>query len=238
VAVVFLPWEPIRTDIRLFPLLWAGIMSFACMYTLLAVLSKKLFIGNQAAGAHAYGSWQFRLNHFGGAVIGGWIRWVGTYIIGTEWYCMMLRRLGATIGKDCILSSYSSITNYDLTTLGDGVQMHFGAQLQGHTFEGKIMKVDRVVIGDGCQLAANAMVLQDTVLEKNVILHANTLILKGDYLNEGTEWRGNPPTLVQQKLILAGNIETRPGLATLEQMDQDEISEGREDDDPDSDFMV
>jgi len=167
-------------------------------YTLLVVLLKHVLVGKAAAGSKLSSPWRLRRAGVFGSAYGVWQGLVGQYLAGTDLWCMVLRLLGVRIGRDCRLFDLGSLPDLDFVSLGDRVTVHRGAGVQAHTYEGRLLKRDFITVGDDVEINSNAIVLQDTVVQSRVVVHAATVILKGDVLDANTRWRGNPAQLVDK----------------------------------------
>jgi non-ribosomal peptide synthetase-like protein len=114
-------------------------------------------------------------------------------LLGTPYLAMFFRALGAKIGKRVYMET-TELTEYDLVSIGDDVCLNGDCTLQTHLFEDRVMKMSRVVIGDGCTVGADAVVLYDTVMEPGANLGPLSLLMKGEVLGAGA-WQGSPARL-------------------------------------------
>ncbi|CAF3855794.1 unnamed protein product, partial [Rotaria sp. Silwood1] len=112
---------------------------------------------------------------------------------GTQWLVYICRSLGAQIiGDDIILSESSNITDHSLIIIGEHVRMSAGATIQAHTFEQRVFQLAPVTVGPGSIIEANSFVFPGAILEGENMIEPLTLIMKGDHLDKGTRWFGNP----------------------------------------------
>lgn len=110
---------------------------------------------------------------------------------GTPFLPFFLRLLGVKIGRRVIMDT-TDVTEFDMVELGDGAVMEEGSGAQSHLFEDRVMKIGTVKIGERATVGSRAIVLYDAELERDVTLHANTLIMKGERVPAETSWVGVP----------------------------------------------
>lgn len=110
---------------------------------------------------------------------------------GTPFLPFFLRLLGVKIGARVIMET-TDVTEFDMVDLGNGAVMEEGSGAQTHLFEDRVMKIGTVKIGERATVGARAIVLYDAELERDVTLHANTLIMKGERVPAETSWVGVP----------------------------------------------
>jgi len=105
--------------------------------------------------------------------------------------CWYLRSLGATIGSNVWITEHDTILSWemDLMTVGDGAILH-DASLQGHTFEDKVFKLDRISVGKQTILEPSCTILQGSHIEDNVIVKSQSLVMKGEHISEHSTWAG------------------------------------------------
>ncbi|CAF4083238.1 unnamed protein product [Adineta steineri] len=68
------------------------------------------------------------------------------FLGNTQWLIRLFRAYGAHIGDNNIVPDISSITDYHLMTIGDNVRVHVRTEIQGHSFEQRILKLTPVSI--------------------------------------------------------------------------------------------
>ncbi|HWN29074.1 MAG TPA: hypothetical protein VNP37_19075, partial [Actinomycetospora sp.] len=102
-----------------------------------------------------------------------------------------LRLFGAHIGaRTWIGTTY--LTEFDLVHVHDDATVGTGVSLQTHLFEDRVMKMSTVTIGEGATVGTRAIVLYDAVVGPQVSLDALSLLMKGEQLADGSQWRGIP----------------------------------------------
>ncbi len=114
-----------------------------------------------------------------------------TFLTGTPFLAPIWRMLGVEVGRRCFIET-TFLTEFDLVHIGDDTAIGYMCSLQTHLFEDRVMKMSHVRIGDGCAIGPRAVVLYDSLLEKDVQLDALSLAMKGEVLPARTRWRGSP----------------------------------------------
>ncbi|CAF1073140.1 unnamed protein product [Adineta steineri] len=108
------------------------------------------------------------------------------FLGNTQWLIRLFRAYGAHIGENTIIPDISSITDYHLMAIGDNVRLNVGTQIQCHSFEQRIFKLDPVSIGNSCVLMSGSIVMAGCKLMGNNRLCPLTLIMKNDQLPPDT----------------------------------------------------
>ena len=117
------------------------------------------------------------------------------FFLGTPFAAIILRLLGMRVGKGVYIET-TDFTEFDLISIGDNVILNHDCTLQTHLFEDRVMKMERVRLDRGCQLGTTAVVLYDSLLESDVLLHPMSLIMKGERVPSATDWQGIPASRV------------------------------------------
>jgi non-ribosomal peptide synthetase-like protein len=112
-------------------------------------------------------------------------------LTGTPLLGPMLRLYGARIGRRTWLDT-TFLTEFDLVRIGADAAVGTGVSLQTHLFEDRVMKMSVVTIEAGAAVGARSVVLYDAVVGSEVILESLSLVMKGERLTPGTQWRGIP----------------------------------------------
>ncbi|CAF1233676.1 unnamed protein product [Adineta steineri] len=81
------------------------------------------------------------------------------FLGNTQWLIRLFRAYGAHIGDNNIVPDISSITDYHLMTIGDNVRVHVRTEIQGHSFEQRILKLAPVSIDNSCVLMSYSVVM-------------------------------------------------------------------------------
>jgi non-ribosomal peptide synthetase-like protein len=115
---------------------------------------------------------------------------------GTPFKNVVSSLVGIKIGRK-VYDGGCSITERTLTEIGDGVNLNEGSVLQAHSLEEGVFKSDTVKIGNGSTLGPGAFVHYGVTMGENVVLDADSFLMKGEVLDDNTVWRGNPAKLVR-----------------------------------------
>lgn len=111
--------------------------------------------------------------------------------IGTPFFAMLLRALGATIGKQVYIDM-ANFEEFDLSYIGDNVCLNPQAGIQTHLYEDRIFKMSHIMIHSGCNVGVASIVLYNTVMEENASLGDFSLLMKGERLPADSNWEGIP----------------------------------------------
>jgi non-ribosomal peptide synthetase-like protein len=115
---------------------------------------------------------------------------------GTPFKNVVSRLVGIRIGRK-VYDGGCSITERTLTEIGDGVNLNEGSVLQAHSLEEGVFKSDYVKVGAGSTLGPGAFAHYGVTMGANVVLEADSFLMKGEVLDDNTVWRGNPAKLVR-----------------------------------------
>jgi non-ribosomal peptide synthetase-like protein len=167
------------------------LISIACGAALSVVVVKKLLIGIFKPAVKPLWSVYVWFNE----VINGVYETIGAPILtptmGTPFFSWYLRLLGCKIGKHSFIHT-THFSEFDLVEIGDHVALNFGAVVQNHLFEDRIMKSSYVKIGDECSVANMSVVLYDTEMKCGSSIAPLSLLMKGETLPPHTTWIGIP----------------------------------------------
>jgi len=107
----------------------------------------------------------------------------------------MSRLLGVTVGRR-VFDDGCRFFDKTLIAVGDDTTLSEGSIIQGHSLEEGVFKSDTITIGNGCTLGTAAFVHYGVRMGDNVVLEADSFLMKGEILDSGTTWRGNPARAV------------------------------------------
>jgi non-ribosomal peptide synthetase-like protein len=119
-----------------------------------------------------------------------------TMFAGTPLRGMLLRAMGMKVGAklfDCSLG----IPERSLTEVGDYANLNEGCVLQAHSLEEGVFKSDYIRLGNRCSLGPGALVHYGVSTGDDVVLDADSFLMKGEILDSHTGWRGNPAELTR-----------------------------------------
>jgi non-ribosomal peptide synthetase-like protein len=112
-------------------------------------------------------------------------------LVGTPFLPMVLRWFGARIGRRTWIGT-TYLTEFDLVEIGDDATVGTEVSLQTHLFEDRVMKMSKVTIEAGATVGTRTIVLYDAVVGARASLDSLSLLMKGEYLPPGSQWRGIP----------------------------------------------
>jgi len=112
-------------------------------------------------------------------------------LYAAPWLRLLGAKIGARIGKRVYLESLD-ITEFDLVDIGNEAALGHACTIQTHLFEDRIMKMDRLTIGDRCVVGAHAAVLYGTELGAGAEIGPLSLMMKGESFGPATRWAGIP----------------------------------------------
>ena len=152
---------------------------------------KWVLIGRVKPGQHALWScWCSRWDY----VYVAWARYAATILRrldGTFLLPIYLRAMGLKIGRRVVLGpQFAQVVDPDMIEIGDGATV--SAMFQAHTFEDRVLKVDRVRIGAGATMARGTVPLYGAVIDDRTHLGANSVVMKREHLLPGLRYQGVP----------------------------------------------
>ena len=115
---------------------------------------------------------------------------------GTPFKNLVSRLVGVKIGRK-VFDDGCYITERTLTAIGDYTNLNEASVLQSHSLEEGVFKSDHITIGSGCSVGCGAFVHYGVTMGDNVVLEADSFLMKGEILEPGTTWRGNPAKAVR-----------------------------------------
>jgi acetyltransferase-like isoleucine patch superfamily enzyme len=110
---------------------------------------------------------------------------------GTPYKNLLWRLLGVKIGRR-VFDDGAFLPERSFATIGDHVTLNAGCVIQCHSQEDGAFKSDRTIIGAHSTLGVGSFVHYGVVLAENVTLDADAFLMKGEQLDAGTQWTGNP----------------------------------------------
>ncbi|MDE2435758.1 MAG: amino acid adenylation domain-containing protein [Sphingomonadales bacterium] len=169
----------------------------------LGVLALKwLLIGRVKPGQHPLWScWCSRWDF----VYVAWARWA-TRILrrldGTSFLPIYLRAMGLKIGRRAVLGpEFAQVVDPDMIEIGDGATVT--AMFQAHTFEDRVLKVDKVRIGAGATVSHGTVPLYGAMIDKDTHVGAHSVIMKQEHLLPGLRYQGVPPRVLGRETASA-----------------------------------
>ncbi len=113
------------------------------------------------------------------------------FMKGTPWLPAALRLFGVKIGRRVWMNT-TDITEYDMVEIGDDTAFNEDCGPQTHLFEDRVMKVGKIKIGQRCSIGARSIILYDSETGDDVNVEALSLVMKGENLQDETDWIGSP----------------------------------------------
>ena len=98
------------------------------------------------------------------------------------------------------------LTEHDLITIGDGAVLEELVNVQPHTFEDKVMKLEPIVVAERAYLGANVLLFPGCHIGTAVTLDPLTLVMKRERLEPFTRWSGSPANY-RGRVQTAGAVE-------------------------------
>ena len=178
----------VRADIQ--GVLIAGIGVPAALAGIVLLL-KWLLLGKVKPGVHPLWScWCSRWDFL--YVL--WTEWALPALLpleGTLWLNVYLRLMGMKIGKRVALSGgFSQVVDPDMISIADDATV--SAIFQAHTFEDRVLKIDKVTIGPGATLGHGTVPLYGANIGAGTHVTTNSVIMKEETLLPGRTYTGAP----------------------------------------------
>ncbi len=112
-------------------------------------------------------------------------------MLGTPFAVFGLRLMGCKIGRRVFMDT-TLFSEFDLAEIGAYAAVNYGATIQTHLFEDRIMKADRLEIGEGASVGNMAVVLYGTEMKLGACLGSLSVLMKGEKLAPLSRWYGIP----------------------------------------------
>ncbi|MFN3242629.1 MAG: amino acid adenylation domain-containing protein [Planctomycetota bacterium] len=110
----------------------------------------------------------------------------GTLLL--PWY---LRAMGMRIGRRCVLGDgFAQVVDPDMITIEDGATVH--ALFQAHSFEDRVLKIDRVRLGARCTVGRGAVVLYGADVGDDAHVMPHSVVMKRERLLPARRYAGAP----------------------------------------------
>ena len=164
---------------------------FAGVLALVVLVLKWLLLGRVRPGQHGLWScwasrWDFHYvvwQRYGRALL--------QPLEGTLLLPWFLRAMGMRIGRRCVLGDgFAQVVDPDMLTIEDGATVH--ALFQAHSFEDRVLKIDRVRIGRGATVGCGTVVLYGADIGDGAHVMPHGVVMKGEVLLPGQHYAGSP----------------------------------------------
>jgi non-ribosomal peptide synthetase-like protein len=157
----------------------------------LVLALKWVLLGRVRPGTHALWScWCSRWDCF-------YVAW-GMYaraflarLEGTLWLSWYLRAMGMTLGRRVLLGpGFAQVVDPDMLVIEDGATV--SAMFQAHTFEDRVLKIDRISIRRGATIGEGAVPLYGAEVGAGAVVAPHSVVMKRERLLPGTRYEGAP----------------------------------------------
>ncbi len=108
--------------------------------------------------------------------------------------------LGVRVGRK-VFDDGCRLHDKTLIEIGDCTNLNEGCVIQGHSLEEGVFKSDYVKIGNACSIGSAAFVHYGVIMGDNVVLDPDSFLMKGEILDPGTHWRGNPAKALRERAV-------------------------------------
>lgn len=170
------------------PLVTLGMLAFFC---LLVLALKWVLLGRVRPGTHPFWScWCSRWD-FLYVAWGFYASTALSFLEGTLWLTWYLRAMGVKIGRRVILGGgFSQVVDPDMLEFGDGATVN--CQFQAHTFEDRVLKIDRVKIRSRATVGSAAVLLYGSDIGAGARVAPHSVVMKRESLLPGRSYSGCP----------------------------------------------
>lgn len=157
----------------------------------IVLICKWVLLGRVAPGEHPLWScWCSRWD-FLYVVWAQLARPVLTSFEGTLLLAWYLRAMGARIGRRVVLGrGFAQVVDPDMLQVDDGVTLQ--ALLQAHTFEDRVLKIDRVRIRAHATVESGVVLLYGSDVGERTVVAAHSVVMKRERLLSGRRYAGCP----------------------------------------------
>jgi non-ribosomal peptide synthetase-like protein len=194
-------WAAARTSVAASTLEAIGIVALATFasaaITVLAVLALKwILLGRVRPGEHAlWSNWCCRWDyHY--ELWSTWARHLLTNLEGTLFLPWYLRAMGAKIGRRSVLAGgFAHVVDPDMLHIEDDVTVH--ALFQAHSFEDRVLKIDRITIRSGADVGSGAVLFYGAEIGEGAVVAPHSVVMKHERLLPGRVYEGCPTVLSQ-----------------------------------------
>ena len=120
---------------------------------------------------------------------------IGGLFTGTPFRPLLWRAMGVEMGRK-VFDDGCHITEHTLVAVGDGANLNAGSKLQAHSLEDGAFKSDTIRVGARASLGVGSFTLYGVTLEDDVIVDADSFVMKGEVAPAASRWRGNPARMI------------------------------------------
>ncbi|MEQ1633135.1 MAG: AMP-binding protein, partial [Planctomycetota bacterium] len=166
-------------------------LAWAWGLAVFVILLKWLLLGRVRPGQHALWScwcsrWDFLYVAWGMLA-----RAALTRLQGTLWLAWYLRAMGVKIGKRVVLGGgFTQVVDPDMLSFGDYATVD--TMFQAHSFEDRVLKIDRVTIEARATLRRSSVVLYGAHFGEGCRVESHSVVMKNECLLPLREYAGVP----------------------------------------------
>ncbi|HIJ62218.1 MAG TPA: amino acid adenylation domain-containing protein [Rhodospirillaceae bacterium] len=155
----------------------------------IAVAAKWLVIGRTKPGRYPlWGVYYFRwwlAQRFIGLIHFPWFQ-------GTPILSLVLRSLGAEVGRDSVLQAFETTGAVDLVSIGSGVAIGSRTGLSNAEVVGNELLIGRITIGDEASIGSLCNIGRDAVIGRGAELGNVCAVPAGSVIGDWETWEGSP----------------------------------------------
>jgi non-ribosomal peptide synthetase-like protein len=172
------------------------VLALSMTSIIVVALLKKMLMGTFVPTVQPLWSSYVWLNEVVNALYETIVALAVTPLMGTPFIAWCLRAMGCKIGKWVFLET-TLFSEFDLVEIGDCAALNLGSTIQTHLFEDRVMKADKLRIGDGCSVGNMTVVLYGTEMQHRSCLAPLSVLMKGEVLPAFSRWSGIPTKPVE-----------------------------------------
>ncbi len=185
-------WSGLSLPLFLLIALPAATLMCGAAFTAMVVVSKWSLLGKVQPAMHPlWSSWASRWD----LMCLAWHICAGPLVSqldGTLILNALLRATGVNIGRRVVLGTgfAEDLPDPDMLTFEDGATVD--CLFQAHTFEDRVLKMDRIAIRRGATVGSNAVLLYGADIGENTRVAPHSVVLKHEHLHAGLSYAGFP----------------------------------------------
>ena len=185
-------WSGVSLPLLLLVALPAATLICGAAFTAIVVITKWFLLGKVRPAMHPlWSSWASRWD----LMCLAWHICAGPLVSqldGTLMLNALLRATGVNIGRRVVLGVgfAEDLPDPDMLTFEDGATVD--CLFQAHTFEDRVLKMDRIAIRRGATVGSNAVLLYGADIGENTRVAPHSVVLKHEHLHAGLSYAGFP----------------------------------------------
>jgi non-ribosomal peptide synthetase-like protein len=168
-----------------------ALLGVALVLVATVLATKWLLLGRVRPGQHGlWSAWASRWD-FHYVLWERYGRGVLQQLEGTLVLPWFLRAIGMRIGARCVLGDgFAQVVDPDMIAIGDGATVH--AMFQAHSFEDRVLKLDRVHVGAHATVGRGTVVLYGADIRDGARVMPHSVVMKRELLLPGRSYAGAP----------------------------------------------